>query len=65
MIKLKCIYCNKEFKANDYEEFSNCVEEELWGHIQLKHDTIFEEVQDLDTPLMLEECYICTKEDFK
>lgn len=32
-------------------------EEELWGHIQMEHEDVFEEVQDYDTPDMLEECY--------
>jgi|GEM_PF-4133133 len=46
-----------EFKAKDNKEFDSYVEEELWGHIQLSHETIFEEVQDFDTSCMLEECY--------
>lgn len=33
------------------------LEEELWGHIQMEHEDVFEEVQDYDTPDMLEECY--------
>lgn len=33
------------------------VEEELWGHIQMKHEDKFEEVQNWETPDMIEECY--------
>jgi hypothetical protein len=51
-----CVHCNMEFEE-DNEEFEDCLEEELWGHIQSMHEVIFEEVQDLDTPYMLEECY--------
>ncbi len=32
-------------------------EQELWGHIQMEHEDVFDEVQDSDTPWMLEECY--------
>jgi hypothetical protein len=32
-------------------------EELIWGHIQLEHEEIFEDVQNLDTPYMLEECF--------
>lgn len=32
-------------------------EEELWGHIQMEHEDKFEEVQDFETPYMIEECY--------
>lgn len=32
-------------------------EEELWGHIQMEHKDKFEEVQDFETPYMIEECY--------
>lgn len=58
-VKIKkwiCVHCNMEFEE-DNEEFEDCLEEELWGHIQSMHEVIFEEVQELDTPYMLEECY--------
>lgn len=52
-MKWKCLHCNTEFEAEEDED----IEEELWGHIQIEHDNIFDEVKDLDTPYMLEECY--------
>lgn len=45
----KCKYCGEIF-----DEFD---EEAMWGHIQMEHEEIFKEVQDLETPYMLEECY--------
>lgn len=35
---------------DDYDEI-------LWGHIQMCHHDVFEEVQDFETPYMIEECY--------
>lgn len=32
-------------------------EEELWGHIQMEHEDVFDDVQDWETPDMLDECY--------
>lgn len=32
-------------------------EEWLWGHIQRRHPDVFEEMQDLESPDMIEECY--------
>lgn len=48
----KCKYCN--FSCWDID---NDVEEELWGHIQMHHKDKFEEVQNWETPDMIEECY--------
>jgi hypothetical protein len=50
--KYKCKYCN----FNNWD-FNNDIEEELWGHIQMHHKDKFEEVQNLETPDMIEECY--------
>lgn len=51
-IKFKCKYCG--FGCWDVD---NDVEEELWGHIQMCHEDKFEEVQNWETPDMIEECY--------
>ena len=48
----KCKHCNFVCEGVD-----NDVEEELWGHIQIHHEDIFEEVQNWETPDMIEECY--------
>lgn len=50
--KYKCKYCN----FNNWDS-NNDIEEELWGHIQMYHKDKFEEVQNLETPDMIEECY--------
>lgn len=52
MTKYKCKHCNFT-----YEDIGNDVEEELWGHIQRHHEDKFEEVQNWETPDMIEECY--------
>lgn len=49
----KCRFCGEIIES---EEDVN-IEEQLWGHIQMKHEEEFEMVQDLDTPCMLESCY--------
>ena len=48
----KCKHCN--FGCWDVD---NDIEEELWGHIQMHHEDKFEEVQNWETPDMIEECY--------
>ena len=48
----KCRHCN--FSCWDVD---NDVEEELWGHIQMHHKDKFAEVQNWETPDMIEECY--------
>lgn len=53
MWKYVCNYC-KEIIEDD--------EQSLWGHIQLEHGKIFKDIQDLETPYMLEECYEKVKE---
>lgn len=52
-----CKYCGQTFGPYTDKEFDNYGEEELWGHIQLEHEKEFEKVEDLDTPIMIEECY--------
>lgn len=53
--KYKCVHCGElfEFDADDNDDY----DEVLWGHIQMEHEEIFEDVQNLDTPYMLEECF--------
>lgn len=47
-----CNHCGKEFKCNedDYEEI-------LWGHLQIDHENIFKDYENLDTPDMIEDNY--------
>lgn len=53
----ECKHCGRKFFCFDQED----LEEELWGHIQLKHPERFKECEDFETPAMVEENYI-TKE---
>ncbi len=62
-MKWKCKCCGKEFLAESEEEFEYCVEEEVWGHLQMRHEDVFDEVQNWETPDMLEECYDFTEEE--
>ncbi len=50
--RFKCKYCDFA-----YWDVDNDVEEALWGHIQMHHEDKFEEVQNWETPDMIEECY--------
>lgn len=52
----KCKICDEIISFNE-NEFDSLGEEELWGHIQMNHKDKFEEVQNLETPDMIEECY--------
>lgn len=56
-MKWKCKFCGEIIESKDDEKFESEMEEELWGHIQLQHEDAFEDVQDFDTPDMLDECY--------
>ena len=56
-MRWKCKICNKVIEIEEEDDFGYFGEEELWGHIQMEHKDVFEEVQDLDTPDMLDECY--------
>lgn len=55
----KCKFCGATIKEDrsDDEWFSYFGEEMLWGHVQMAHESLFKEMQDLPTPFMLEECY--------
>ena len=48
----KCKHCNFS-----YWDVDDDVEEALWGHVQMHHKDKFEEVQNWETPDMIEECY--------
>lgn len=58
----KCKFCGCTMHISD-DDFNYFGEEELWGHIQMEHEDIFKDVQDLETPFMLEECYNKIKGD--
>ena len=49
-----CKHCGEIFEREADEDFSDYEEENLWGHLQMKHEDLFEEDQDLETPDMLE-----------
>ena len=51
----RCNICGEAFDID--EDFFDDTEEILWGHIQLAHEAVFEDVQNLETPYMLEICY--------
>ena len=57
LLEYKCKCCS--FDSWDSQED---IEEQLWGHIQIYHKNKFEEVQNLETPDMILECY---KEELK
>lgn len=52
-IKYRCKYCGCVFCGESEED----MDEDLWGHIQINHENKFKEVQDWETPYMVEECY--------
>ena len=52
----KCKICDEIILFNE-NEFDSLGEAELWGHIQMNHKDKFEEIQNLETPDMIEECY--------
>lgn len=61
-LKFVCLECGAEFEFetadfNGDGYFHPDGEEILWGHLQLSHYEVFEEVRDLETPHMLETCY--------
>ena len=62
MMRYKCKTCGYEIvfareEFNGDGRYHPDGEELLWGHIQLEHKDKFEEVQDWETPFMIEECY--------
>lgn len=50
----KCKYCDNHFIKEDWD---GDLEEALWGHIQMGHEDVFEELQNLETPDMIEIAY--------
>lgn len=52
----RCKICGRKIGFYDID-FDYCGEEELWEHIQMYHEDKFEEVQNWETPDMIEECY--------
>ena len=62
MITYKCKCCGQaiQFIAEDFNgdgSYHPDGEELLWGHIQFDHEDIYKEVQNMETPFMIEECY--------
>lgn len=55
MYKCKC--CGAIFGPYTKRTFSEQGEEELWGHIQMNHEEVFKENQNLETPDMIHTCY--------
>lgn len=53
----KCKFCGTIFGPYTKTTFHENGEEELWGHIQMNHEDVFEENQNLETPDMLRVCY--------
>lgn len=60
-VKYECKICGALFECAEDEPFDDWFEEygeeTLWGHIQNDHPDVFEEVQNDETPFMLEQCY--------
>lgn len=54
-MKYICKYCGYEIEEDNL--FNDDIEEDLWGHIQMNHEDIYENIQDLESPDMIEECY--------
>lgn len=50
----KCKHCNNHFIKEDWGDE---LEESLWDHIQMDHEDVFEELQNLETPDMIESAY--------
>ena len=62
MLTYKCKCCGEliEFAKEDFNcdgDYHPDGEELLWGHIQFDHEELFEEIQNWETPYMIEECY--------
>lgn len=51
----KCNLCGAVINIDP--EFEEDYDEILWGHIQMAHEQKFAEIQNWETPFMLEECY--------
>lgn len=61
VLEVKCKKCGEMLKDTDpstwFEEYG---EELLWAHIQRRHEELFEELMERETPVMIEECYDIT-----
>ena len=53
-----CVHCGEVFDFAYDDDW----EQELWTHLSYEHEDIHEEIQDYNTPEMLEECYIVYEE---
>lgn len=63
-IAYQCKFDGEIVATSDTENKFDDVEEDLWGYIQTNYKELFEGIQNLDTPDMLEICYeIVIKED--
>lgn len=52
----RCKYCNEHFIKEDWYEVSD-IDECLLGHIQMDHEEVFDELQNLETPDMISIAY--------
>ena len=50
----KCKYCGDHIIKENREDD---IDVPLWGHIQMHHEELFEELQNLETPDMIEIAY--------
>lgn len=50
--KYECKICGGIICGDDYD-----IEENLWAHIQMEHEDVFDEIQTWETPFMIEEYY--------
>ena len=53
-----CTHCNEIIARGDsMEDLAFEADQDLWGHIQTRHEELFDEIQNFETPDMIEECY--------
>lgn len=50
----KCKHCSVTLFGVNQDD---CVEDQLWEHLKLCHEDVYEEVKDLDTLAMIEQAY--------
>ena len=53
VVTFVCKFCGLKIDRVEDED----IDELLWGHIQMRHEDVFDEVQDWEMPYMIEECY--------
>lgn len=53
----ECKHCKERFIKEDWIDAGQDFEEALWGHVQMEHSEVFEELQDLETPCMIDAVY--------